>query len=201
MSTIHWGKGIRNRPTHSHPPEGMTAAQWFAEASADTGASHTKPGHLFVVGSEFSDDLFIAETHDEAMAMFREFEAEMLQKAHEQRELVNQKKVSLAEHQRAHREALEQLAAEAHLQDLDAVDSDSRVRVLGLSGRYAYIFVSLSEASEHKRYIVKYHGGDDDFHGRYGADEVDRMLSYVREWLDEGTASDRRMNKTPGGER
>ena len=79
--TIRYGSGIRNTGFIERPSD-FTDEDWHADASADTGTSHTLPGRVFLVQCEWCPKAFAARTKAEAMAMFREHESTMLKLSH-----------------------------------------------------------------------------------------------------------------------
>lgn len=75
---ITYGRDVRRTGPSGTAPEGCDEKSWHQEASGDTGTSHTLPGRLFIVQCEWCPEAFAASTKAEAMAMFREHEAQML---------------------------------------------------------------------------------------------------------------------------
>ena len=57
---------------------GLSNAEWHRAAMADTGTSHMKLARAAVVQCEWCDEVFIAATMREAMAMFRTHEEAMV---------------------------------------------------------------------------------------------------------------------------
>lgn len=69
---------VGRSPLVHDAPDGWTAQQWHADASADTGTSHYALGRMYVVACEWCRCTFLAPTKRDAMALFRIHEREML---------------------------------------------------------------------------------------------------------------------------
>ena len=59
-------------------PDYDSSEAWHADAIGDSGVSHTLVGRRYVVACQWCRCVFIAESKNRTMAMFRDHETEML---------------------------------------------------------------------------------------------------------------------------
>jgi len=77
--SLNYAGDIRNTGSRYSRPDGWADAEWHKSAIADSGASHTLPGRLYIVQCEWCPEAFAANTKADAMSMFREHEAALLE--------------------------------------------------------------------------------------------------------------------------